>query len=76
MSRIAILGGGSWGTGLAVVLAHSRRKHDIRVWVRDISTAQSIQESRENSTYLPGIAIPECVYLSNGLEEVLRTRRL
>ena len=37
MSRIAILGGGSWGTGLSVVLAHSRRKHEIRIWVREES---------------------------------------
>ena len=35
MTKIAILGGGSWGTGLSVVLANSRRSHDITLWVRE-----------------------------------------
>lgn len=72
MSRIAILGGGSWGTGLAVVLSHSRRKHDIRIWVRETSIAQAMQEERVNPTYLPGIQIPACVEASNDLGEALQ----
>ncbi|HTC42754.1 MAG TPA: NAD(P)H-dependent glycerol-3-phosphate dehydrogenase [Candidatus Acidoferrales bacterium] len=72
MSRIAILGGGSWGTGLSVVLAHSRRKHEIRIWVREASLVQSMQQERKNSVYLPGIPIPACVQASNDLDEVLR----
>jgi glycerol-3-phosphate dehydrogenase (NAD(P)+) len=76
MSRIAILGGGSWGTGLSVVLAHSRRKHEIRLWVRETSIIQSIQEKRENSVYLAGIPIPSCVQASNGLAEVLRDAQI
>ena len=71
MSRIAILGGGSWGTGLAVVLANCRRKHQIRLWVRDVALADSIETGRENAKYLPGIAIPACVHASAKLEEVL-----
>jgi glycerol-3-phosphate dehydrogenase (NAD(P)+) len=71
MSRIALLGGGSWGTGLSVVLAHSRRKHEMRLWVREASVAQSIQETRQNQAYLPGITIPACVQASNDLAEVL-----
>lgn len=76
MSRIAILGGGSWGTGLAVVLAHSRRKHDIRIWVREASIAQAIRENHENPVYLQGIAIPECVQASREICEVLREAQI
>jgi glycerol-3-phosphate dehydrogenase (NAD(P)+) len=76
MSRIAILGGGSWGTGLSVVLAHSRRKHEIRLWVREPSIAQSIQEKRQNDGYLPGIQIPACVLASNDIGEVLRDAQI
>jgi glycerol-3-phosphate dehydrogenase (NAD(P)+) len=76
MSRIAILGGGSWGTGLSVVLAHSRRKHEIRIWVRETPIAQSMQENRENPTYLPGIPIPACVQASNDLREVLHDAQI
>lgn len=76
MSRIAILGGGSWGTGLSVVLSHSRRKHDIRIWVRESSIAQSMQMNRENPTYLPGILIPECVQPSSDLREVVHDAQI
>ncbi len=76
MSRIAILGGGSWGTGLSVVLAHSRRKHEIQLWVRESSIAQSIRENRENQTYLPGIPIPACVRASTDIGEVLHEAQI
>src|SRR5258708_27385918 len=71
MSRISILGGGSWGTGLAVVFSSSRRQHDIRLWVRDSSLAESLEQERENKKYLPGVSIPACVKASTKLEEVL-----
>jgi glycerol-3-phosphate dehydrogenase (NAD(P)+) len=76
MSRIAILGGGSWGTGLSVVLAHSRRKHEIRIWVREASLVQAIQKERKNPVYLPGIPIPACVQASNDLGEVMREAQI
>jgi glycerol-3-phosphate dehydrogenase (NAD(P)+) len=76
MSRIAILGGGSWGTGLSVVLTHSRRKHEIRIWAREPSIAQSIHENRVNPDYLPGLAIPAGVQASNDLGEVLRDAQI
>jgi glycerol-3-phosphate dehydrogenase (NAD(P)+) len=54
VSRIAILGGGSWGTALAIVLSRARRKHDISLWVHDPPLARSVQRDRENRAYLPG----------------------
>jgi len=72
VSRVAILGAGSWGTGLAVVLSNSRRKHQIRLWVRETELAESIEASRENKKYLPGIAIPACVRACENLGEVLQ----
>jgi glycerol-3-phosphate dehydrogenase (NAD(P)+) len=76
VSRIAILGGGSWGTGLAVVLSSSRRKHEIRLWVRDSSLAASIERERENKTYLPGVSVPAEVRASTKLEAVLREAQI
>ena len=76
MSRIAILGGGSWGTGLSVVLSRSRRKHEIHVWVREREIAQSICDARENKTYLPGILLPACVQASTDIGEVLRDAQI
>jgi glycerol-3-phosphate dehydrogenase (NAD(P)+) len=76
VSRFAILGGGSWGTGLAVVLANSRRKHEIRLWVRDSSLADSIEREHENKKYLPGISVPACVKVSAKLEYVLHEAQI
>lgn len=58
MSRIAILGGGSWGTALAIVLSRARRKHDISLWVHDPGLARTIERERENGSYLPGQRLP------------------
>jgi len=76
VSRIAILGGGSWGTGLAVVLSASRRKHEIRLWVRDSSLADSIERDRENKKYLPGIPVPAGLKASAKLEEALHEAQI
>ncbi|HET7105191.1 MAG TPA: NAD(P)H-dependent glycerol-3-phosphate dehydrogenase [Candidatus Acidoferrum sp.] len=76
MSRITILGGGSWGTGLAVVLASSRRKHDLRLWVRSSTLADSIERDRENKKYLPGISIPPNVNASSDLENSVRDAQI
>ena len=39
MSRIAILGGGSWGTALAILLSRARESHQIAIWVHDPALA-------------------------------------
>jgi glycerol-3-phosphate dehydrogenase (NAD(P)+) len=58
VSRIAILGGGSWGTALAIVLSRARRKHDISLWVHDAALADTMRRDRENPNYLPGHRLP------------------
>ena len=76
MSKIAILGGGSWGTGLAVVLAHSRRKHEIRMWVREIGIVKGICDTRQNPVYLPGVSLPECIQASTDIHDVLHDAQI
>jgi glycerol-3-phosphate dehydrogenase (NAD(P)+) len=71
MTKIAILGGGSWGTGLSIVLAHSRRPHEISLWVRETELADSITNAHENKCYLPGIPIPACVQATTDMPGVL-----
>ncbi|HEX3632628.1 MAG TPA: NAD(P)H-dependent glycerol-3-phosphate dehydrogenase [Casimicrobiaceae bacterium] len=55
---VAIVGAGAWGTALAVHLARVAAPPALRLWARDPVAARSIAASRENSRYLPGIAIP------------------
>jgi len=54
--RLAVLGGGSWGTALAAHLARSG--HDVRLWLRDAAVARAINERHENPRYFPGLPLP------------------
>ena len=54
MKKIAILGAGSWGTALAIVLTRSRQPHRISLWAHDAALAEFLCRERVNSTYLPG----------------------
>jgi glycerol-3-phosphate dehydrogenase (NAD(P)+) len=71
VSRIAILGAGSWGTALAIVLSRARRKHQLSLWVHDPALADSIARERENRTYLPGHRLAPEVQVSCHIHEVL-----
>lgn len=72
MKRIAILGGGSWGTALAIVLSHSHRAHEICLWVREPEIVESIRQSHENKTFLPGYKLPNSLAVTQDLSESLR----
>jgi glycerol-3-phosphate dehydrogenase (NAD(P)+) len=67
--RIGILGGGSWGTALAIVLSRSPREHKISLWVHDAALAESMRRDRENSVYLPGYTLPEQVQITPEIGE-------
>jgi glycerol-3-phosphate dehydrogenase (NAD(P)+) len=64
--RIAVLGAGSWGTTLAILLAE--KSHDVTLWSFLESDADTIVRTRENPAFLPGIRIPESVVISSNLE--------
>jgi glycerol-3-phosphate dehydrogenase (NAD(P)+) len=67
--RLAVLGGGSWGTALAV---HARRAgHELAMWVRSPEVADSINERRENPAYLPGVELPAGLRATTSLDEAL-----
>lgn len=66
---VAILGGGSFGTALAMIVANNG--HDTRLWVRDRETADAINTDRENVRYLPGTALPDSVTAEESLETAL-----
>ena len=72
MSRLAILGGGSWGTALSIVLSRSPRAHEISLWVHDPDLAEAMQKGRENKNYLPGQSLPLQVRVTSRLEKALQ----
>jgi len=70
MSRIAVIGTGSWGTALALVLA-KRGGHSIAIWSHTQVVAEAIRQGHENSIYLPGLFIPNGVTVTTDLQEAV-----
>ncbi|MBB5172905.1 NAD(P)H-dependent glycerol-3-phosphate dehydrogenase [Texcoconibacillus texcoconensis] len=67
---VAVLGSGSWGTALSVVLADNG--HDVRLWGRSQDVVDDINLNRKNEKYLnEEIEIPEKVHASTDLSEVV-----
>ena len=69
MKRLAIIGGGSWGTALAVVL--SPRFPDVRLWVYEEDLAARMAVTRENDVYLAGAQLPTHVKITSDLATAL-----
>ncbi|WP_053366967.1 NAD(P)H-dependent glycerol-3-phosphate dehydrogenase [Bacillus sp. FJAT-27245] len=67
--EIAVLGAGSWGTALALVLADNR--HKVKLWSHNPQQAQEINTVRSNERYLPGITIPEAIQATASFEDAL-----
>src|SRR6267142_2661959 len=70
MSRIAIIGAGSWGTALAMV-AGRRGDHEVRLWAYEKEVFESLSKTGINSLFLPGFNVPSTVTATNDLKEAL-----
>ncbi|HET7891287.1 MAG TPA: NAD(P)H-dependent glycerol-3-phosphate dehydrogenase [Candidatus Sulfotelmatobacter sp.] len=70
MSEIAVIGGGAWGTGIAIILGR-KGTHRVRLWAHETDVCESIMEKRLNEKFLPGRPIPQSVTASNDLGETL-----
>lgn len=71
MSRIAIIGAGSWGTALAVALSR-RAEHSISLWAFEPEVVRSITEARENSAFLPGVSLSQRISCTGDLAQALQ----
>ncbi|MDD2498377.1 MAG: NAD(P)H-dependent glycerol-3-phosphate dehydrogenase [Desulfitobacteriaceae bacterium] len=67
--RIAVLGAGSWGTALAVLLG--QKNYRVNLWARKPELARACQIERTNRHYLPGVIIPPLVQVDDDQERVL-----
>ena len=70
MSQIAIIGGGAWGTGLAIVLGR-RGTHRVRIWANEAEVCESITRNRTNERFLPGFVLPESIEATTDLNVAL-----
>jgi len=71
MSKIAVIGAGAWGTGLAIVLGR-KGVHDVCLWAREREVRESISVKKVNELFLPGQTVPENLSVTGELAEALR----
>ena len=72
MAEIGVIGSGSWGTALALVL--NKNGHHVTIWSYLKEEADEIRERRENPSKLPGIHIPEEIEITTDLQEVWKEK--
>ncbi len=68
-SAFTVFGAGSWGSALAMLLA--RNGYKTLLWGRDANMMADMVKHRQNSRFLPGIALPDNLQLSGDLKEAL-----
>ncbi|MBL6007293.1 NAD(P)H-dependent glycerol-3-phosphate dehydrogenase [Bacillus halotolerans] len=69
MKRVTMLGAGSWGTALALVLADNN--HDVRMWGHRAELIQQINDLHENKDYLPDVKLPESIRATTEIGEAV-----
>lgn len=65
---ISVIGDGGWGTTLAVLL--HKKGYRVRLWSAFKDYAQYLDKRRVNTKFLPGVKIPEGIFISNELKAV------
>lgn len=68
--KAAVMGAGSWGTALAVAL--SANGHEVRLWGRNASMMEQLQQKRENEKYLPQVLLPDNIFCTSAAADALK----
>lgn len=63
--RITVLGAGGWGTTLAILLHYNG--HNVTLWEYKNNYAKILENTRENNLYLPGVKIPDEIFITHSL---------
>ena len=69
MKKVTVIGSGSWGTALAVML--DKYGHDVTIWSWKEEEAQAIKDNHEHKEYLPGIEIKESIKIVTDPKEAI-----
>jgi glycerol-3-phosphate dehydrogenase (NAD(P)+) len=71
MKKIAIIGGGAWGTALAIALTRSSRAHRLTLWAHSADVVEMLSARRVNDIYLSGFELAAEVEVTESLEKAL-----
>ncbi len=69
MAKVSVIGAGSWGTALALLL--HKNNHDVTVWSIMEDEIKMLSEKREHASKLPGVKLPEDMNFTTDLEASL-----
>src|SRR5881392_3480566 len=72
MTRIAVVGGGAWGTALADLLARTGRFESVTLWAREPEVVDSINREHVNEVFLPGAPLSPTLRASGDLAGTVR----
>ncbi|MFA8342289.1 MAG: NAD(P)H-dependent glycerol-3-phosphate dehydrogenase [Rhodothermaceae bacterium] len=72
--NISVIGAGSWGTTLALLL--NNNGHSVTLWEYNKEYADSLISERENKTFLPGIKFPDDLKITNSIEEACTNQHM
>ena len=72
--NVLVLGGGAWGTAMAVNLCSQGDRHAVSLWLRDTVQADEFAQKQENTRYLPGIPLPPSLTLCSGPLQSMASR--
>lgn len=68
--NITVLGAGSWGTTLSILLSDNH--HNVALWAHREEFAQTLSSERENKRYLKGIRIPDSILITHSPDEAMQ----
>ncbi len=71
MTKIAIIGAGSWGTALSIALSRSKKPHAISLWAHEAEVVESMRARRMNEVFLPDFELPAVIAPTGDLAEAL-----
>ena len=72
MAKVSVIGAGSWGTALAMLLAGNG--HDTILWSHREEQAAELSKTREHKAKLPGVILPKELKITSNLEQAAKER--
>jgi glycerol-3-phosphate dehydrogenase (NAD(P)+) len=74
LANVGVVGAGSWGTALALVL--EKNGHQVTLWSSREEKAEELRKTRENADKLPGVKIPETIDITADMERAVKEKEL
>lgn len=69
MTKVAVIGAGSWGTSVSWLLGG--KGHDVSLWAREVEIAEGVNATRHNPSYMTDVVLPDRVFATHDIERAL-----